>query len=280
MKRIITIQDISCVGKCSITAALPVISAMGVETAILPTAVLSTHTQFQGFTCKDLQDQIEPIAAHWKKENFHFDAIYTGYLASAEQIDLVKKFFEDFDDGNTLRFVDPAMADNGKMYPAFDDVEFPKAMASLCGIADVIVPNLTEACFMTGAEYRTDYDEAYIKDVLQRLAELGTRKYVVLTGVTADKGKTGVSGLNVRTGQYFGFSHEKINASFHGTGDVFASATIGALMNGKSLEESLKIAADFTVASIKETLSNDPEKTYGVDFEAQFPYLLKLLGKV
>lgn len=273
MKRIVTIQDISCVGKCSLTVALPIISAMGVETAILPTAVLSTHTMFSGFTVKDLQDQIEPISAHWKKEGIGFDAIYTGYLASAEQIDLVKNFFDAFGEKNTLLFVDPAMADNGKLYVGFPD-DFPKAMASLCAKADIIVPNLTEACLMTGVEYKTEYDVEYIREVLRKLAALGTKKAVVLTGVTAEQNKTGVSGLNVETGEFFGFSHEKLDRNYHGTGDVFSSATVGALERGKSLEEALRIAARFTVASIRETMENDPDKTYGVDFEAVIPGLI------
>lgn len=274
MKRIVTIQDISCLGKCSITVALPIISAMGVETAILPTAVLSTHTQFSGFTVKDLQDQIEPISAHWKKENFHFDAIYTGYLASKEQIGLVSDFFDAFSEQGTLRFVDPAMADNGKLYVGFPD-DFPKSMSTLCGKADIIVPNLTEACLMTGTEYKTEYDENYIQEILNKLAVLGTKKAVVLTGVSLDKSMTGFYGMYVESGKYFNFSHQKLDVSFHGTGDVFSSAVVGALERGKSLEDALKIAALFTVNSIKETLDNDPEKTYGVDFEAVIPKLLE-----
>ena len=144
MKRIVTIQDISCVGKCSLTVALPIISAMGVEAAILPTAVLSTHTMFSRFTCKDLTDQIKPIAEHWAEEKMDFDAVYTGYLGSFEQIDLMKKFFEDFKNESNILFVDPAMADNGKLYPAFDEA-FAKYMGTLCGKADIIVPNITEA---------------------------------------------------------------------------------------------------------------------------------------
>ena len=194
MKRILTIQDISCLGKCSITVALPVISAMGVETTILPTAVLSTHTMFQNFTVKDLTDQLVPITEHWKKEGIHFDAIYTGYLGSDEEIEIVKKIFADFGGDDTLIFVDPVMADHGKLYPAFDEA-YAKHNASLCGAADIIVPNLTEACFMTGTEYREDYDEAYIKDLLAKLAALGS-KVVVLTGIAFGAGKNGVYGLD------------------------------------------------------------------------------------
>ena len=169
MRKIVTIQDISCLGKCSLTVALPIISAMGTEAAIIPTAVLSTHTMFKNFTVKDLSDQIEPISEHWKSENISFDAIYTGYLGSFEQIDLMKKFFEDFGK-NCLKFVDPAMGDNGKLYPAFDE-KFAKHMATLCARADIIDPNLTEACFMLGEEYKEDgeYDEEYIKNIITHM---------------------------------------------------------------------------------------------------------------
>ena len=249
MKKIVTIQDISCYGKCSITIALPVLSAMGIETAILPTAVLSTHTMFPAPTCRDLQDQIAPISAHWQKLR-----------------------------EGTLRFVDPAMADGGKLYPAFDR-DFPKAMASLCACADIIVPNLTEACLMTGTPYLPDGDEKYLRSLLEKLAALGTRKAVVITGVTPEKGKTGVMGMETASGKFFGFSHEKLSRSYHGTGDLFSSTAVGAMMNGFSMEDSLRIAADYTVASIRETMEHDPEKDYSVDFEAVIPYLLKRIGK-
>jgi len=167
MKRILTIQDISCVGKCSLTVALPIISAMGVEAAILPTAVLSTHTMFSRFTCEDLTNQIKPISEHWAEEKITFDAVYTGYLGSFEQIDLMKEFFDQFKTEENILFVDPAMADNGKLYPAFDEA-FAKHMATLCAKADIIVPNITEACFMTGVEYKTEYDRAYIDELLEK----------------------------------------------------------------------------------------------------------------
>ena len=165
MKRIVSIQDISCLGKCSLTVALPIISAMGVECSIVPTAVLSTHTMFQNFTCKDLTDQIGPIARHWQAEKIRFDAIYTGYLASAEQIGDVCDFFDAFKTEDNLIVVDPVMADNGKLYPAFGP-EFPAEMAKVCAKADLIVPNLTEASLLTGLPYRTEYDESYIREML------------------------------------------------------------------------------------------------------------------
>ena len=220
MKRIITIQDISCLGKCSLTVALPVISAMGVECAILPTAVLSTHTMFQNFTCKDLTDQIGPIARHWKQENIRFDAIYTGYLASAEQIDDVCRFFDQFKTEDNFIFVDPVMADNGKLYAAFDEA-FPREMAKVCAKADIIVPNLTEASLLTGLPYRTDYDEGYLKELLQGLASLGPRN-VVVTGVRPDEGRVGVMAYDQKTGETFTYYNELLPVSYHGTGDIFA----------------------------------------------------------
>ena len=189
MKRIVTIQDISCVGKCSLTVALPIISATGVEAAIIPTAVLSTHTMFKNFTCKDLDDQILPIAEHWKNEGITFDAFYTGYLASAQQIAKVIKLIDDLKTDGNLVIIDPAMADNGKLYPAFDE-EFPKEMAKLCAKADIVLPNITEACYLTGTPYREEYDENFVKEVVEKLAAQGAKK-VVLTGARFN-GKYGV----------------------------------------------------------------------------------------
>ena len=277
MKRIVTIQDISCVGKCSLTVALPIISAMCVEAAILPTAVLSTHTMFQNFTVKDLTDQIEPISEHWKKENFKFDAVYTGYLGSFEQIDLMKQFFEDFKNESNILFVDPAMADNGKLYPAFDEA-FAKHMATLCGKADIIVPNLTEACFMTGMEYKTEYDEAYVKEVLLSLSELGA-KVSILTGVSFAEGKTGVMGYDKATGEFAYYEHDKLPQSFHGTGDIFSSTCVGAMMNGMDWTEAVKVAADYTAECIRLTLEDPAKPWYGVNFEQAIPYLVKRIEK-
>ncbi|MBP3898106.1 MAG: pyridoxamine kinase [Mogibacterium sp.] len=274
MKRVLTIQDISCLGKCSITIALPVISALGSEAVILPTAVLSTHTMFKNFTVKDLSDQIEPITQHWLSEDVKFDAIYTGYLGTPEQIDQMKELFTQFRGENTLVFVDPVMADNGKLYPAFD-MAYAKKNAELCGAADIIVPNITEAAFMTDMEYREekDHDEEYIKKMLGRLAELGAR-INVLTGVSLEPGKTGVMGLDTETGDYYLYQNDKINASFHGTGDLFSSTCVGEMMRGKSWQDAMRIAAEYTARTIEVTMQNPDKPWYGVDFEATLPELI------
>jgi len=277
MKRIVTVQDISCVGKCSLTVALPIISAMGVETAIIPTAVLSTHTMFQNFTCKDLTDQIEPITAHWKKENFEFDAIYTGYLGSFEQIDIVTKMFEDFKTESNVTIVDPAMADNGKLYPAFDEA-FAKKMATLCAKADIILPNITEASFMTGMEYKTEYDEAYVKEMLKALTGLGT-KIAVLTGVGFEEDKTGAMGYDSVNDEFWYFEQKKLPCSYHGTGDIFASAFTGALMNGFDWKGAAEIASEYVAECIWLTMADGKKEWYGVHFEEAIPFLLAKLGK-
>lgn len=277
MQRIVTIQDISCVGKCSLTVALPIISAMGVETAIIPTAVLSTHTMFQNYTFHDLTDEIAPIARHWQQEQIDFAAIYTGYLGSKRQVQLISDFFDQFKSEDNFIFVDPVMADNGKLYPLFD-LDFAAQMAKLCAKADIIVPNLTEACFLTGTEYREHYDEQYIETLLNKLAALGTKRAVVLTGVALEPGKTGVAGRDLVSGEKIRYVHDRIPVSYHGTGDIFSSTTVGALALGKSLQEALEIAADYTVACIRETMEHDAEKKYGVNFERVLPQLIRRLG--
>lgn len=274
MKRVLTIQDISCLGKCSLTIALPVISALGAETVILPTAVLSTHTMFKNFTCKDLSDQIGPIAAHWKSEGVAFDAIYTGYLGTIEQIDQIKELFRSFRNESNVIIVDPVMADNGKLYPAFD-MDYVKKNAELCAEADIIVPNITEAALMTGMEYREEYDEAYVKALLAGLNELGAG-ISVLTGVSLEKGKTGVMGYERETGEYYVYQNRRIDASYHGTGDLFSSTCVGEILKGRDWRDAMRIAADYTAHTIEVTLRNPDKPWYGVDFETTIPELLAM----
>lgn len=271
MKRILTIQDISCVGKCSLTVALPIISAFGVETAVLPTAVLSNHTAFKGWTFRDLTDDMRGISQKWKDENITFDAVYTGYLGSKEQINIVKEIIDDFKTDSSFALIDPAMADHGKLYAGFD-LDFVKEMATLCAKADVIVPNLTEATFMLNLPYVEDYDEEYIKDLLKKLTNLGA-KTAVLTGVTFDKKTLGAYGYNSVTDTFFSYFRELLPVSFHGTGDIFASALLGAISIGKDQTEAISVAVDYTVECIIKTMQNENHNWYGVDFETAIPYL-------
>ena len=273
-KRLLTIQDISCVGQCSLTVALPVISACGIETAVLPSSVLSNHTAFSSWTFNDLTGDMENILSQWKKEKIDFSAFYTGYVSEA-QIPLIKKIIKETSRKDSIIIVDPVMADNGKMYAGFA-ADFPAKMAELCNGADVILPNLTEASFLLGTDYRSEnYDKKYIENICVGLLKLGA-KNVVLTGVSFEKDKLGVAVCNENSIEYY-FT-EKLPVQMHGTGDVFASAFAGALCNGKTLLESAKIAANFVVESIKATLG-DKDHWYGVKFEKAIPCLIKLLEK-
>ncbi len=275
MKRVLTIQDISCLGKCSLTVALPLISAMGVETVVLPTALLSTHTMFKNAYKADLSQQMEPITEHWKSEGISFDAIYTGYLGKIEEIALVKRLIEDFRNEETLVFIDPAMGDNGRLYTGFDE-HYARENASLCALGDVIVPNITEACRMTGMPFREVYQKDYVQELLKKLSAGGARMSV-LTGVSLSEGKTGVMGYDSRSGNYFEYQNERIPASYHGTGDIFSSVTIGGLMNGLQPEDAFALASEYTKSSIEATLKNPRKPWYGVDFETTIPLLIRSL---
>jgi len=272
-KKVLTIQDISCVGQCSLTVALPVISACGLETCVLPSAVLSTHTAgFSGYTFRDLTEDMLAIRDHWVKEAVKFDAIYTGYLGSTKQIDYVAQIFADTAAENCLKIVDPAMADNGNLYPGFD-MEFVQAMRGLAAKADYLVPNMTEAAFLTGLEYKTEYDRAYVDAMLNALTALGC-KNIILTGISYAPGMTGV--VVYENGAYAYYEHTKEPNSCHGTGDIYASAFVGALTQGKSAYDAARIAADYVVECIRFTATLD-NHWYGAAFEPALGKLIDML---
>ncbi len=272
-KRILTIQDISCVGQCSLTVALPILSACGHETAILPSAVLSTHTAgFTGFTFRDLTDDMPAINTHWNKEGLKFEAVYTGYLGSERQIDYVKAIMNSTLTENGLRIVDPAMADHGKLYPAFD-MNYVEAMKSLCATADYLLPNVTEACLLTGIEYRETYDESYVDTLTAALHKLGA-KNVILTGVGFHPEQTGV--MISESGVLSYYPHRRLPESCHGTGDVYASAFVGALMKDLDAYTAAKIAADYTLICMENT-RGDKDHTYGVKFEPMLGTLMDMI---
>ena len=271
-KRILTIQDISCVGQCSLTVALPIISACGVEAAVLPSAVLSTHTGgFKGFTFRDLTEDLPKISAHWKKEGITFDAFYTGYLGSTKQIEYVRDILNAHGNPGAKKIVDPAMADNGNLYYGFDTA-FVESMKGLVAEADIVLPNITEASFLTGIEYKEVYDEAYVRSLLEALVKLGA-KAVVLTGVSYKPETTGVV---VYDGNYRYYEHKRIPKGCHGTGDVYASAFVGAITRGIEAFEAAKIAADYTVQCIENTIG-DANHWYGVKLETALPGLVRTI---
>ena len=277
MKRILTVQDISCVGRCSLTVALPIISAAGVETGVLPTAVLSTHTMFPKFTFCDLTDEIEGISKTFSELDLGFDAIYTGYLGSFRQLGLVSELIDRHRTDSTMIIIDPCMADHGKLYTGFTP-EFAKAMAGLCGKADLIIPNLTEAAFMLGVPYREDYDESYIRDILKGLTGLGAKR-AALTGISFEEGRLGCYSYDSTTDSYFSYFSGHLPVAYHGTGDIFASATVGALMCGHSVESALTVAVDYTYECIRLTMEDEDRRTYGVNFEQALPFYIERLNK-
>ena len=272
-KRVAAIHDISCFGKCSLTVALPVISAMGVEVSAIPTAVLSTHTGgFTGYTFRDLTEDILPVVRHWQSLNLRFDAIYTGYLGSFEQIGIVREAFRALKGPGTLIAVDPVMADNGRLYAHFPK-DFPEGMRRLCAEADVIVPNLTEAALLLGEPYvEGPYERGHIEGLLKRLSALGPRR-VALTGVWFDDTKLGAASYDQETGETAFSLAPRIEGYYHGTGDAFASVLVGGLLSDLSLQQAVALAVDFTAASIRRTRDAGTDVRFGVNFEAGLPAL-------
>lgn len=278
-KRVAAVHDISGIGKCSLTVALPIISAAGLECSVLPTAVLSTHTAgFTGFTYRDLTEDIEPITKHWKSLGLSFDAIYTGFLGSFEQIELVGKLIDAVKNPTTIVAVDPVMADNGSLYPIFP-AEFPQAMLKLCQKANLIMPNFTEAAFMLGEDYVAGpYSREYIEGLIGRLAEATKAEKIVMTGVFFDDTELGAAAYDSLTGKTEYILGKKIPGSYHGTGDVFGSALVGALLTGHDLSKSVRIAVDFTINSLLTTKEAKTPWNFGVNFEANLPGFIRDLG--
>lgn len=270
--KVLAINDISCVGRCSLTVALPIISAAKIECSILPTAILSTHTGgFSGYTFTDFTSEMMNIANHWNSLNIKFNSIYTGFLGSKEQISIVNEIIKMFKKEDVKVIVDPAMADNGMMYSIFD-LDFANEMKKLCYGADVIVPNITEACFLTDTKYEPiPHTKEFIEKLVSKLGQLNI-KSLVLTGVSYDGNSLGALTYDYEKQQENYYNREIINEYFHGTGDCFASALVAAITSGKSLENASRIAVDFTVDSILKTIKYpNIDKKYGVCFEEALP---------
>lgn len=270
MKRIVTVQDFSCLGKCSLTAALPVLSAMGIECAPLPTALLSAHTAFDGFYSRPLTEEMNAVLTHWADMKLRFDGIYSGYLASEEQVELVAGLFDRA--GTGLRFADPVMADHGKLYAGFPP-EFPGAMKELCRHARIITPNVTEACLLTDTPWQESHGEAFFRQLLEKLLALGVET-AIITGLRTDPGHMGIAVLR-QNGDYHLHETEYIPGVFHGTGDLFASVCAGALILGRSPAEAVALAADYVLYTVRTTVKNPGHRWYGVDFETTLPHLIK-----
>ncbi|AMD17298.1 phosphomethylpyrimidine kinase [Methanobrevibacter sp. YE315] len=278
-KKILTIQDISCYGQCSITVALPIISAFGIETAVIPSAVLSTHTSgFTDYTVRDLTDDLPGILEHWEKEGIYFDAIYTGFIGSIEQFGYIKDIINSRLKPDGIVFVDPAMADNGEFYNGFDQ-DFADTMGELCKIGDYVLPNTTEACYLLHKPWKEEFSKEEMLEMVDELSNF-TKRHVILKGDTHKQDKLGMIVLDKDETPSIEFVYnDKIDHVSHGTGDVFASAFVGSIMVGKSPTSAAKIAGEFTKRALEETI-DDPEHTYGVKFEKVIPEIYGLLDSI
>ena len=280
LQRVAAIHDISGFGKCSMTVVLPILSAAGIEVVCMPTAVLSTHTGgFEGFTYRDLTEDLPAITEHWKSLDLHFSSIYSGFLGSPEQVDIVSNFIDTFNSDNTLVYVDPVMADEGELYSVFDDHMVDK-MRELCEKADLLLPNITEACFLLKQPYQHGpYTRDYIEKLVRGLSDTGPEK-VVLTGVYFDNEKLGAACYDRAEDKVeYAFS-EKVPGQFHGTGDIFGSFCLAALLNGKSLLDSTQFAVGLTTDCILRTVARETNRREGVDFEGVLPEMMKRLELV
>ena len=273
--KILTIQDISCYGQCSITVALPIVSAFGIETAILPSAVLSTHTAgFTDFTVRDLTEDLPEIRKHWEKEEIYFDAIYTGFIASIEQLDYIKDIIDSRLKPGGIVFVDPAMADHGEFYNGFDQ-EFADKMGELCKLGDYILPNTTEACYILHKPWKEEFTREEMLEMADELSQF-TKRHVILKGDTNEDGKLGMIVLDKKESSCEIVYNDKIDYISHGTGDVFASTFVGSIMRGKSPAQAAQIAGEFTKKAIEKTVGDENHK-YGVKFEQVILDLNELL---
>lgn len=278
-KQVLAIHDLSCVGRCSLTVALPVLSACGVHTSALPTAILSTHTgEFTGYTCLDLTSEMSPIAAHLATLPLRFDGVYSGFLGSFEQIELVGSVIDHYRHEGGLTLVDPVMADHGRLYATYTR-EMAEGMGELCRRADVIVPNLTEAAILLGERYQPEPDEAAVRSLLERLAAKFGCEHVIITGVRR-QGLYGAADLNAATGDYSFSGTAVLPHVFYGTGDVFASALLGAMLCGRTTAQATRIAVEFTHDAMLHTLDNGLPLRYGVAFEQSLPLLMRELALV
>lgn len=268
MNRVLSVQDLSCLGKCSLTVALPVLSAMGCSATALPTTLLSTHTAFPAPHRRSLTEDLDAICAHWKSIGAEFDTVCTGYLADPLQVEAVSRVLDAFPEA--LHIVDPVMGDHGRLYSAMTP-EQVQAMKALCRRADVVLPNVTEAAMLTALPYRQTADPGYYRALLEAMEQFGA-KSVILTGVSLEVGMLGCFGKD-ELGT-FSCQNEKINRQCHGTGDLFAAVVAGAMTRGKSAREAASLAAAFTRRVVEHTPVPTP---FGTEFEKCLPWLWQSL---
>lgn len=275
-KQVLAIHDLSCVGRCSLTVALPVLSAVGLHVSVLPTALLSTHTgEFTGYTNLDLTQEMAKIYAHFQTLPLRFDGLYSGFLGSWEQLALVEDVFAHYRRADTLLLVDPVMADHGKLYATYTET-LARDMGRLCRQADVIVPNLTEAAILLEASYREQPSFPQVEAMLRALHKRYGCRQAVITGILRD-GLLGAAAYDAQRDCVFFHGQPPMEHVFYGTGDVLASALLAGLMRGRSLSQATTLAVDFTYQSMLHTLDNGLPLRYGVAFEQALPMLVRSL---
>ena len=276
-KRILAVHDISCIGRCSITVALPMLSAAGLETSILPTSILSTHTGgLKGYTYRDLLEDVDPMMDHWKSIGVQFDGIFTGWLGTHRHIQKMHRLLDMFAETSPRVMIDPVMGDNGRLYATLDE-DYVREMRSFCKRAHLMLPNLTEAALLTDTEYPSQgYDRSYIEDMLKRLCDMGCET-VVLTGVSLEPGRIGAAAMD-KEGNAFYWDSPYVQGCWHGAGDVFASALLAADVKGKSIEDALRLAVDFTARCIRRTCDAGTDERLGLQFEPELGYLASLMN--
>lgn len=266
MKHVLSVQDLSCVGKCSLTVALPVLSAMGCSCTALPTAVLSTHTAFPNPHIRTLTEDVAPVCDHWQQIGAGFDAISIGYLSDPAQAAAMECLVQKFP---AFIVLDPVMGDHGRLYSGITE-EHVDALRKLCKKADVLLPNVTEACLLTGVSYREQGDPDYYKTLLDALCQLGANR-VILTGVSPEPGVTGFM-----TDKGFVYRSPKLPVQCHGTGDLFAAVFTGSCVLGSTPEDAATLAAKF----VERVLAATPAQTpFGMEFEPHLPWLYTQLHK-
>lgn len=276
-KRILAVHDISCIGRCSITVALPMLSAAGLETSILPTSILSTHTGgLKGYTYRDLLEDVDPMMDHWKGLGVRFDGIFTGWLGTHKHIQKMHRLLDMFSDGNPRVMIDPVMGDNGRLYATLDE-DYVREMRMFCKRAHLMLPNITEAALLTDTGYPFDgYDRTYIEDMLKRLCDMGCDT-VVLTGVSLEPGRIGAAAMD-KNGRAYYWDSPYVQGCWHGAGDVFASALLAADIKGNPIEDALRLAVDFTAKCIRRTCEAGTDERLGLQFEPELGFLSSLLN--
>lgn len=272
IKKVAAINDLSGSSRCSLTVAMPVIGAMGIQCCVLPTAILSNHTGYRSFYFEDFTDGMEQFAANWQKQNLRFDCIYSGFLGSDRQIEIVERFIDRFADSGTKILIDPVMGDNGKIYSTYTE-KMCSEMKKLAAAADVITPNITEACVLSGTDYKSEsIDESDLRKMAEKIAALGA-KNVVITGIING---SKVSNYIYRDGESTVVSSPLAKKTYSGTGDLFASVVCGMITNGSDIISAVKAASDYTAMVTQKSCELGIAWEEGVCFELFMEELCRL----